>query len=70
VKKFEALGRFETIKKPKVRNKSLNDALRQSHSGEHEVKHGTFQKRSRLEKHFKHAVEDWLDFGDEYEDEI
>ncbi len=68
--KFEAMGRFETIKKPKARNKSLNDALRNSKSGEHEVKHGGNQKRSRMNKHFKHAVEDWLDNEDDYEDEL
>lgn len=68
--KFTPMGRFETIKKPKARNKSLNDALRNSGGGEHEIKHGGHQKRSRLNKHFKHAIEDWLEEGDEYEDEI
>lgn len=67
---FQPAGRFETIKKPKARNKSLNDALRNSSSGEHEIKTGGNQKRSRLKKHFKHAVQDWLDAGDEFSDDI
>lgn len=68
-KRFEALGRFETLKVPKARNKSLNDQLRNTRSEVHEIKHGGSQKRSRLDKHFRNAVDEWLDTGDEYEDE-
>lgn len=67
-KRFMAEGRFE-VPKIKPRHQSLNDALRNSKNTEHEIKHGGFQKRSRLAKHFKHAIEDWLDEGDEYDDD-
>lgn len=65
MKKIEALGRFE-LPKTKPRNQSLNDALRNSRSEQHELKSGAFQKRSRLDKHFKNAVNEMLDDEDDY----
>lgn len=63
-KKFDALGRFE-VPKLKPRNRQLNDALRDSKSEAHHPKHGDIQKRSRLSKHFKHTVEEWLSTGEQ-----
>lgn len=62
--KHQPEGRFEI----KPRNKSLNQALRRSKSEEHDIKSGDQQKRSRLNKHFKHQVESWLDAGDDFEE--
>lgn len=64
-KRFEALGRFE-VPKVKPRHQSLNDALRNSRSEAHEAKHG-IQKRSRMEKHFKKSVQEWLNNEEDFD---
>lgn len=68
--RFIPEGRFETIAKPKARNKSLNDQLRNTRSEPHEPKHSDSQNRSRLKKHFRHAIHDWIDQGDDYCDSL
>lgn len=57
--KIEALGRFE-LPAIKVRKKSPEH----SRTGVHEPKKGASQPRSRLNKHFRNSVKDWIQTGD------